>query len=307
MRRKLPELGEVPTIGEYEVLHPHENRVSGKDQRGNMGRPDISVITVCFNAAKTIAATIESIAAQTDVPNVEYIVVDGGSTDGTIEILRSRPDVITYWISEPDRGISDAFNKGIALATAPIVTHLNADDTAGPGHLAAALKLLADHPEAGFCHGDMRIVTADGKVRREIRGTHDYRVGIERRMTVNHPTTVVRKAIYNSYGLFRRELKYAMDYDLIYRLANARIPGAYSSSLIASMRDEGVSNTQWRAATKDLQAIQIANGASPMKISMLGWGLHLRIIVRNALEIHGFTGIAATLRKLSNIGSGKPR
>ncbi len=306
MAMTLPKLGDAPTLAEYLDLPPHPQRVAGPDRRGADGMPAIAVVTISFNAAASIRATIASIAAQRGIGKVEYVVVDGGSTDGTLDILRENADVISFWISEPDRGISDAFNKGIALTTAPVVTHVNADDTLRPGHLAAALELLAGDPGAGFCHGDLHVVTRSGATRRVVPGPEDYRRGIARYMTVNHPTTVVRREIYAKHGLFRRELRYAMDYDLVYRFADAGVRGLHSDRLLAYMEDEGVSNTEWRRAIADLQAIQMLHGAPRWKVAVRGRALRLRISIRNMLEERGLSGLARTLRRAVNIGSGKP-
>jgi glycosyltransferase involved in cell wall biosynthesis len=296
---------EVPFLDDYNAQAPSPLRIEGPDRRGAKGPPEISVFTICFNAAETISATIDSIAQQTGLDRMEYIVVDGGSTDGTLDILRERGDVIDYWISEPDRGISDAFNKGVAQTTAPIVAHLNADDTLSPRHLAAALEVLKDNPDAGFCHGDRRMITPSGELRRLTKGPDDYRTNIDRYMTVNHPTMVVRREMYSQFGLFRHELRYAMDYDLVWRFAKNGIRGVYSSELQADMRDDGVSNTRWRETLKDLQAIQILNDVPRWRVALRAYVASLRIQVRDALETRGLTGVAEAIRRVVNIGSNK--
>jgi glycosyltransferase involved in cell wall biosynthesis len=114
----------------------------------------ISIITVCFNSAGTIKDTIESISLQ-DYPDVEHIIVDGGSTDSTVEILRAENQHISSWISEHDRGIYDAMNKGLKLATGDVVGFLNADDLyANPSVLTHIAQAFSD-PEIQACYGDL--------------------------------------------------------------------------------------------------------------------------------------------------------
>ena len=123
--------------------------------------PSITVITPSYNAARTIEETLASVRAQ-GYPQLEHIVVDGGSTDGTVEILRAAPGI--RWISEPDRGLAHAMNKGIAMATGEIVGELNADDVYEPGALHAVDAAFT--PAVQWLTGYCRIIDGDG---REIR------------------------------------------------------------------------------------------------------------------------------------------
>ncbi|HET6547092.1 MAG TPA: glycosyltransferase, partial [Solirubrobacter sp.] len=125
--------------------------------------PSLTIITPCLNAAATLPATFASVRAQA-YPGLEHIVVDGGSTDGTLDVLRAAEGV--RWISEPDRGLSHALNKGIAMATGDVIGELNADDVYEPGALAAVGAALRDRPEAMWLTGYCRIIDGDG---REIR------------------------------------------------------------------------------------------------------------------------------------------
>ena len=111
--------------------------------------PRISIITPTYNAARYLEQTMESVAAQ-GYPDLEYIVVDGGSTDATLDMVRDRPELVTTWISEPDKGISDAFNKGISMATGEIVGIINADDYYHPGALAVVARAACEQGRIGF-------------------------------------------------------------------------------------------------------------------------------------------------------------
>lgn len=181
------------------------------------GAPDISIITPCYNAAKYIAATLESVRAQEGV-RVEHIVVDGNSTDGTREILRSRPEI--RWVSEPDRGQSDAFNKGLAMARAPLIGWLNADDAYEPGALAKVVECFRSHPEAFIVNGHLLRVDASGAALEYLpaRSSKFWLVHFWFKWYgLNHPSTFYRREVFERVGPVDADLHYAMDYDFYLR------------------------------------------------------------------------------------------
>ena len=161
----------------------------------------ISIITVVHNAVSTLQETIDSVASQVGV-EVEHIVVDGASTDGTLDIICDNADRLAYWISEPDRGIYEAMNKGIARARGEVVGLLNADDLyAGPDVLSKVANMLAD-PGVDACYGDLVYVDA-GDTDRVVRywKSGEYRSGaFERGWMPAHPTFFVRRSIYQQLG-----------------------------------------------------------------------------------------------------------
>ena len=183
--------------------------------------PKISVITPCFNSIRTIRETIESVAAQ-HYPNLEHIVIDGGSNDGTVELLRGYSHLI--WVSEKDEGHYHAMNKGIQHATGDIVVILNADDYFCHGALEAVGNAFAAHPEWDGVFGDIRYVDGKGKeIYRRQEAKFDYDV---LRFTgscyVIHQTLFVRRQLHDRLGLYRhKELKNACDYDFILKLGRA--------------------------------------------------------------------------------------
>ena len=119
----------------------------------------VSIVTPCFNSAPFIRETIESVAAQ-DYPHIEHIVMDAGSTDGTLAILAEYPDLIVH--SEPDRGAADAINKGLRLAHGEYLTYLNADDVLLPGAISAAVNALAEDPSLAGVYGDASWINEAG-------------------------------------------------------------------------------------------------------------------------------------------------
>lgn len=124
----------------------------------------VSVITVCYNSANTIEKTIKSVISQ-DYGDIEYIIIDGGSNDGTLDIIDKYKDKISILISEPDKGIYDAMNKGIRIASGEIVGMINSDDWYGPYTVGAAARAMIRHPECGVVHGREITVLIGGNSR----------------------------------------------------------------------------------------------------------------------------------------------
>ena len=166
--------------------------------------PKISVITPSFNSIHTIRETIESVRAQ-QYPHLEHIVMDGGSKDGTVELLREYPHL--QWVSEKDEGHYHAMNKGIQASTGEIIEILNSDDCLRPGALAAVGQAFAEHPDWDALFGD--VVFVDGKSReiyRREEAIYDYDVmrfsGVG---YVIHPALFVRKSVHDRLGLYQHE------------------------------------------------------------------------------------------------------
>lgn len=190
--------------------------------------PTITVITPCFNAAATIEQTLESVRAQ-GYPKLEHVVVDGASTDGTVEILE-RADGIR-WISEPDRGMTHALNKALAMATGDVVGELNADDLYEPGALLAVGEAMFANPKAEWLTGLCRIIDERGE---EVRGfVTAYKSFFLRRYSlplfltqnfVSTPATFVRRAVAQEVGGYDERYETSMDYDLWLRLARRGDP-----------------------------------------------------------------------------------
>lgn len=225
--------------------------------------PAISVVTTVRNAERTLGRTIDSVARQT-VPGLEYIVVDACSTDGTLDIIRASSGVITHWISEKDRGISDGFNKGIALSRGRYVALVNADDWLSDGQLSAGIQAL-ESSGADFAFGDLVYHDAAGKQLHRVTGDRDYARRIGYTMpALNHPTVIVRRTAYEQHGLFDLKWRLAMDYELLLRFHRAGCRGIYEPRINGHMTLEGVSDRQGRAALREVRDISILHGFSPM-------------------------------------------
>lgn len=228
----------------------------------HLGSPSlVSAITVCFNSSRTVARTIDSIARQT-YAQVEYIVIDGGSQDGTVEVVRSRENVIDLWLSEQDRGISDAFNKGIALASGEFIALVNADDWLEPSHVERAVAGL-QLTGADFVFGNVVVHGPDRAAQYVVSGDPDYGRSVRQAMPdVNHPTVVCRRRVFERHGLFDTSLHIAMDYDWLLRGYLAGVRGAYIPELTSHMEMGGLSQRSASAALREVREISIRHGYS---------------------------------------------
>lgn len=239
----------------------------------------ISVITVCFNAAATVADAVQSVLGQVPHPerpfDLEYIVVDGGSTDGTLDALAPFRDRIATLISEPDRGLYDAMNKGIKAATGDVVAILNADDVYASTDVLARVASTFEASGAEAVYGDLHYVAADDLslvTRRWSAGA--YTPGAFRRGWMPpHPALFVRRACYQRWGLFTLALRSAADYELMLRFIHRHgMTLAYLPKTLVLMRAGGVSNASWkhriRAHREDWKAWRI-NGFHPSPFTLL--------------------------------------
>ncbi|HZO59460.1 MAG TPA: glycosyltransferase family 2 protein [Solirubrobacterales bacterium] len=206
--------------------------------------PTITIVTPCLNGAATLPLALASVREQDYPGQVEHLVIDGGSTDGTLEILESAPGV--RYISEPDRGLSDAVNKGFRMAQGEVVGWLNADDVYLPGALERAGAAFAADPDALWATGTCLILDGDGQ---EIRhAVTAYKSFFMRRYSfrlhlvqnfVACPSTFVRRSAFDQVGLLDERFKYSMDYDLWLRLGRLRPPVVIDAPLAGFRMAEG--------------------------------------------------------------------
>lgn len=204
----------------------------------------ISVVTVVRNGVATIEDAILSVAAQSHA-DIEHIVIDGASTDGTLAVLERHRDKIARLVSEPDRGIYDAMNKGIRLATGDVIGMLNADDVYAHTRVLERVAAVMAQPEVDACYADLVYVARDD-LDRVIRywKSRDYRDGLcERGWLPAHPTFFVRRRVYEKYGVFDLDYRIQSDFELCLRLfAICKIRSVYVPDIWVKMRLGGVTN-----------------------------------------------------------------
>ena len=180
--------------------------------------PLVSVVTPSFNQGAYIGQTIRSVGEQ-DYPNVEHIIVDGGSTDGTLDVIRAHEDAYGLrWISEPDGGMYEAVNKGLRLARGEFLAYLNSDDRYLPWTLSTVARELQDHPEAGFVFGDIFRVD-EGTDSGEMYFYPPFRLGFVRRLGfLGQPAVFWRRGVMDEFGPFDESLKFVADCDYWMRI-----------------------------------------------------------------------------------------
>jgi glycosyltransferase involved in cell wall biosynthesis len=205
----------------------------------------VSVVTVVYNAAETIEDTIKSVIAQ-DYENIEHIVIDGGSTDDTMDVVNRYREHLAVVVSEPDDGIYDAMNKGIDIATGDIVGTLNADDWyADNGVIRKVVIAFNEDNKLDAVYGDIIFVTRE-KPYRHIRywKSRPYKDGLFKKGWMPpHPTFFVKKEIYLRYGKYDVDLKIQSDFDLTMRfLMVNRIKTQYLPGIMVNMRIGGVTS-----------------------------------------------------------------
>ena len=189
-------------------------------------RPLVSIITPSFNQARYIEATIRSVLGQ-DYPRIEYIIVDGGSTDGTVDVIKKyegKGEVtpsLAWWVSEKDKGQTDAINKGFARAKGEILAWINSDDTYEPGAISAAVKYLQEHPEVGMVYADCNFINEEGNMIGKFGSAQtDYRLLRQGYVHIPQQTMFFRADLWKQVGPLDPSFYFAMDYDLWTRIAS---------------------------------------------------------------------------------------
>ena len=236
--------------------------------------PKISIITVCYNSAKTIEDTILSVINQT-YDNIEYIIVDGLSTDNTLEIVNKYSDKIAKVVSENDAGLYDAINKGIGLAKGEIIANLNSDDFYIDNNVIADVVAKMEEEKSDTLYADLYYVDeidTNKVVRNWVSGAYKKGAFFKGWMPP-HPTFFVRKSIYDNYGKFSLELKSAADYEIMLRFIHKHECSiSYLPRVVVRMRIGGVSNAsiknRLKANREDKRAWEM-NGLKPKPYTLI--------------------------------------
>lgn len=234
----------------------------------------ISIITVSYNSAKTIPDTIASVAAQ-DYESVEHIVVDGGSNDGTAQIIAGSTSISSF-VSEPDEGIYDAMNKGLSMARGDIIGILNADDFYASNTVLTDIAKVFSAQKIDACYGDLVYVDADN-TSSVVRywTSRQFKSGLFKRGWMPaHPTFFCRRTTYQKFGGFDQSYKIAADVELLFRfLEKHRIKTVYLPRTLIKMRLGGTTNQSWRNIKTQNDEVLAALDDYYGRVSRLGFFL----------------------------------
>ena len=212
--------------------------------------PRVTVVTVVFNGGKTLEQTIKSVISQS-YSNIEHIIIDGGSTDGTLDILRKYDSDIDYWLSEKDNGIYDAMNKGIALATGNYIGTLNSDDYFASANAleTIVLHLQAGQVDAAFSCLDIVDPANQARVLRKYRITSYSPFMLRIGVMPPHPTFYCKKSCFEKAGLFRTDYRIAADFEMVTRLLiKHHVTWKFIDETTVKMRSGGLSSSGLKAS-----------------------------------------------------------
>jgi glycosyltransferase involved in cell wall biosynthesis len=206
----------------------------------NKTQPLVSLITVVYNCEQYVEEAVKSVLNQT-YPNIEYIVVDGASIDLTLEIIDNYRDEIDVLISEPDRGIYDAMNKGLRLSTGEIVGFVNADDSLYPDAIEKVVAAFHDSKNPDYVYGIVDRINKQGKVIGQTKPISEEQMNSKRfqEMPFAHPACFISKHVYNTIGVFDLKFAISADYDFILRMMEHEFIGHPVEIIIARFREGG--------------------------------------------------------------------
>ena len=183
----------------------------------------VSIVTPSYNQSRYIEETIQSVLLQ-DYPAIEYLIIDGGSTDGSVEIIRRYATRLSYWVSEPDVGQADAINKGWQRARGDIIAYINSDDLYLPGAIHRAVHYFEQHPEVGIVCGACQLIGKDGKPLRAPVEVPEISLEWLLRYPLPQPAVFFRRSVIEQIGLLDPALHYVLDWEFCIRAAMTGIP-----------------------------------------------------------------------------------
>jgi glycosyltransferase involved in cell wall biosynthesis len=238
-------------------------RLRGTLAEGTVNRPLVTVITAVYNGQEYMAGCLRSVLSQ-DYPNIEHIVMDGASSDGTVDVLRQYDDQIALWQSEPDAGVYDAWNKALAKARGEWICFLGVDDEFLPGAISAYMALASRNPAAEFLSSNVRWVHPSG-YERLLGNPWSWRE-FSKWMCVAHSGSMHRRGLYERVGTYNTTYRIVGDYELLLR-ARSRLRTAYMPVTTVTMRAGGLGDLR-RAYREHARAKMASGGRSRLLTAM---------------------------------------
>jgi glycosyltransferase involved in cell wall biosynthesis len=249
--------------------------------------PLVSIIMPSYNQGQFIEASIRSVLEQ-DYPKIEFIIVDGGSKDESVEIIQKYQDRLAWWVSEKDQGQTDALDKGFAHASGEVLAWLNSDDTYFPGTIREAVAFLKDHPQVGMVYAGARLIDDQGKTIGQFAARQtDYHSMLRGSVHIPQATTFFRADLWRQVGPLDISLYYAFDYDLWVKLARVSeiryLPRQWASFRIHSQGKTIMADDRCYPEMIGIRERELGKGFSV---------LHLRAFIRKTF----YTRIPVRLR-----------
>jgi glycosyltransferase involved in cell wall biosynthesis len=236
----------------------------------------ITIITVCYNSVTTIENTLKSVAAQT-YKNIEYIIVDGNSTDGTLDIIEQYKTMVSKWVSEPDKGLYDAMNKGINMATGELIGILNADDTFFNNHVLEDIAEFHHNNNIDASVGNIIQTNIQGKLLRKYRAANWKPEKLKIGFMPPHPAIFFKRELFEKFGMYHLDFVIGADYELIIRFfLKHHITWKYSGITTTTMLVGGLSSSglkSYQLISKEIGKALHRNGVafSATKVHLRGF------------------------------------
>jgi glycosyltransferase involved in cell wall biosynthesis len=225
-------------------------RIKGKIRESKDFFPLVSLITVVYNGEKYLEQTILSVLNQT-YNNVEYLIIDGNSTDHSLDIIKKYTDSIDLWVSEPDNSIYEAINKGISFARGEIIGIIHSDDWYEADTVEKVVRSLMLNRNVDIIHGLHRL-WEDSKILGVVGHTEQFlKSGM-----ISHPSTFIKKSLYDKYGSYGKIYKIAGDYELMLRFKSHNVRFLFIEEILANFRNSGISNTANKKMLHEVAQIQ---------------------------------------------------
>ncbi|MCU4175940.1 glycosyltransferase family 2 protein [Carboxylicivirga sp. N1Y90] len=244
----------------------------------------ISLITVTYNSATTLESTIKSIAEQTAYEEIEYIIIDGNSSDNTVDVIKENEKLINKWISEPDNGIYDAMNKGVKMASGKWIGFLHADDIFANNKVIETLIDLVSNNEYNTVYGNLDYVSAnniDKTIRQWISKPFEKSM-LKKGWMPPHPTLYINKEHFSKIGLFNTDYKIAADFDFVLRLfSHPHTASIFNNRLMIKMRVGGASN-------RSIKNILTKSKEDYLALKRNNIGGAVALIKKNTSKLHQF-------------------